>query len=150
MAETAFTYAKFFKSLTNKEVNLTADTFKVMLLGNGYTPSQTLHQYKSDLGVNEISGMGYAADGIVLAGMALTWDSINSRWVITTTTTPQWTSATFSAYYGVVYDSSPSTDATRPLLTCIDFGGPKAPSAGNFTIHWPTTGIAYTNVLSPA
>lgn len=152
MAETAVAYAKFFKSVANKEVNLTSDTWKILLLSNSYTPdtSGTGHQYKSDLGANEITGTGYTAGGITLASLTLTWDGTNGRWVWASTTTPQWTSATFSAYYAAVYDSTPSTDATRNLATLINFGGVKSPSAGNFTINWPATGIAYCNILAAA
>lgn len=152
MAETAVSYALFFKSLALETINLTGDTWKIMLLGNGYTPntSGTGHQYKSDLGANEITGTGYTAGGITLAGLALTWDNTNGRWVWSSTTTPQWTSATFTAYYAAVYDSTPGSDATRPLATLINFGGAKSPSAGNFTINWPATGIAYANILAAA
>lgn len=152
MAETNVQYAKFYVSLASKLVNLTADTWKIMLLTNGYTPdtSNTGHQFKSDLGANEVSGTGYTAGGITLAGLALIWDPTASRWLWTTTTTPQWTGAVFTAYYGAVVDTTPSTDATRPLGTLINFGGAKSPSDGNFTINWPLTGIAYNKVLAPA
>lgn len=152
MAETNVQYANFYISQSTKLCNLTADTWKIMLLTNGYTPdtSNTGHQFKSDLGANEVSGTGYTAGGITLAGLALTWNPLANQWIWTTTTTPQWSSAVFSAYYGVVYDDTPSTDATRPLATLINFGGAKSPSAGVFTLNWPLTGIAYQNILAAA
>jgi hypothetical protein len=123
-----------------------------MLLGNGYTPntSGTGHQFKSDLGANEISGAGYTAGGIALGGLALSWDPVFGRWIWTTTTTPEWTSASFTAYYGVVYDDTPSTAATKPLATLINFGGAKSPSADVFVLNWPLTGLAYQNILAAA
>lgn len=152
MAETNVQYAKFYLSLASKLVNLTSDTWKFMLLTNGYTPdtSGTGHQFKSDLGAHEITGTGYSAGGITLAGLALTWDGTNGRWLWTTTTTPQWTGASFSAYYGAVVDTTPSTDATRPVATLINFGGAKSPSDGTFTVNWPLTGIAYNSILPAA
>jgi hypothetical protein len=153
MAETAVQYANFYKSAAHQLCNLTGDTWKFMLLSNDYIPNTSGiggHQFKSDLGANEISGTGYTAGGITLAGLALTWDITVGRWLWTTTTTPQWNSAVFTAYYGVVYDSTPSTDATRPLATLINFGGGKSPAAGNFTVNWPLTGIAYQNILAAA
>lgn len=152
MAETAAQYAKLYKSLASKQCSLTADTWKLLLLSNTYVPdlSGTGHQFKSDLGSSEITGAGYTAGGITLAGLALTWNGLINQWTWTTTTTPQWSSAVFTAYYGVVYDSTPSTDATRPLATLINFGGAKSPSAGNFTVNFPATGILFHNVLAPA
>lgn len=152
MSETGVQYAKFYLSQSQKLVNLTGDTWKFMLVGSGYTPdtSGTGHQFKSDLGANEITGTGYTAGGITLDGLELTWDSIIGQWNWTTTTTPQWTSAVFTAYYGVVYDATPGTDATRPLATLINFGGAKSPAAGSFTVNWPSTGIAYQNILAAA
>lgn len=152
MAETSVQYAKFYVSQSSKLCHLTTDTWKLMLLTNGYTPdtSGTGHQFKSDLGANEVSGAGYTAGGITLGGLALTWDAIYGRWLWTTTTTPEWTGASFTAYYGVVYDATPSTDATRPLATLINFGGAKSPSANVFVINFPLTGVAYHNVLAAA
>lgn len=152
MSETGVQYAKFYLSQSHKLCDLTADTWKLMLLTNAYVPdtSGTGHQFKSDLGAHEVSGSGYTAGGIALSGLALTWDAIFGRWLWTTTTTPQWNSASFTAYYGVVYDSTPSTDATRPLATLINFGGAKSPSANVFVINFPLTGIAYQNILAAA
>jgi hypothetical protein len=151
VAETAVQYAKFYLSQSSKLCHLTSDTWKIMLLKNTYVPdtSGTGHQFKSDLGANEITGAGYTAGGITLAGLALTWDPTVGRWLWTTTTTPEWTGASFTAYYAAVYDSTPSTDATRPLATLINFGGAKSPSANIFLINWPITGVAY-QVIAPA
>ena len=156
MAETGVQYAGFYLSLSQKLINLTGDTWKFKLLTNGYTPNTTGpgltggHQFVSDLGANEITGAGYTAGGITLAGLALTWNGISNQWNWTTTTTPQWTDATFTAYYGVVYDATPTNPDAQPLATLINFGGAKSPSGGVFTVNWPLTGIAYQNILAAA
>jgi hypothetical protein len=155
VAETNVQYANFYISQSTKLCNLLTDTWKIMLLGNGYTPNTGPtdlggHQFVSDLGANEITGTGYTAGGITLAGLALIWNPVANQWLWTTTTTPSWTGAAFSAYYGVVYDDTPSTAATRPLATLVNFGGVKSPSAGTFTLNWPLTGIAYQNILAAA
>jgi hypothetical protein len=52
-----------------------------------------------------------------------------------------WTSSTITARYAVVYDSTPGTDATRPLICYIDFGADVISSGGSFTIAWDAAGI---------
>jgi len=150
MGETAFQYAKFYKSALNKEVTIPGDTLKLMLVDNNYVPDQTNHQYKSDCAAHEITGQGYTAGGITLAGTALVWDPLNSRWLVQTTTTPQWTNAIFTAYFGVVYDDTPSLPTAKVLLSCINFGGGKSPADGNFTVNWPATGVIYQKILPAA
>jgi hypothetical protein len=57
-----------------------------------------------------------------------------------------WTSSTFTARYGIIYDSTPATDATRPLLGYVDFGADQSPSAGTLSITWDATGIGAVTV----
>ena len=57
-----------------------------------------------------------------------------------------WTSATFGAAYGVIYNNS----ASDKLVVVLDFGGTKSCSNGTFTITFPSTsssgpGAAGTN-----
>jgi hypothetical protein len=46
----------------------------------------------------------------------------------------------------VVYDSSPATDATRPLIAYVDFGADVTATAGDFTIQWDANGILTVTV----
>lgn len=147
MAETMFVYSNFFRSLCNKEVNLTADNFKMMLVGAGYSPDQATHQYKSSVS-SEITGTGYTAGGLLLPSK-LTLTLAGGRWSIKGPNL-SWPNATFSARYGIVYDDTPATDATKPLLVCADFGEVKSPSAGAFSVTWNTDGIAYADILAAA
>lgn len=154
--ETAAQYANFYLSQSMKLCNLLADTWNIKLLGSGYTPNTSAsglyggHQFVSDLGDNEISGTGYTTGGLTLEGLQLVWNPLSNQWLWTTTTTPQWTSSTFTAYYGVVYDATPSEPSEQVLATLINFGGVKSPAGGVFTINWPLTGIAYQNILAAA
>ena len=49
--------------------------------------------------------------------------------------TISWTSATFGAAYGVLYNNS----ASDKLIVVLDFGGTKSCSNGTFTITFPST-----------
>jgi hypothetical protein len=53
-----------------------------------------------------------------------------------------WTTASFTAAYGIIYDSTPGTSATNPLMWLIDFGGSQTVTAGTFTIQFSASGIA--------
>lgn len=102
MAVTASLYGGFLKSLANKQINLNSDTFKVMLLGNSYTPSDA-HQYQSDLGANEITGTGYTAGGATLSSVTASYTAAIGN-PAGLAPTPSTTGGTFAAgtYYWVI------------------------------------------------
>lgn len=139
MAVTALVYGKFLTSLGNKEVDLDSDTLKVMLCTSSYTPNQDTHQYKSDV-TNEVSSAGYTAGGATLTSVAVTYTAGTNTYMLDAADS-SWSGVTFSARYAVVYDSTPATDATRPLICYIDFGADISPSAGPFSITWNAAGI---------
>src|SRR5882724_8377295 len=117
MAVSAKVYAKFFLTLENKEIDLDSDTLKVMLCTSSYAVSQANDKYKSDV-TNEVSGTGYTAAGATLASVTVTPSSL----VVTIDAADtSWTTSTITARYAVIYDATPSTDATRPLIGYVDF-----------------------------
>jgi hypothetical protein len=137
MAVSAKVYTLFQKSLANKEVDLDSDTLKVMLCTSTYTPNQDTHQYKSSI-TNEVTGTGYTATGATLSSVTVT----NSGHVVTLDAADtSWTTSTITARYAVVYDSSPASDATRPLICYVDFGADVVSSGGTFQITWDAAGI---------
>lgn len=117
----------------NKEVDLEADTIKVMLLDNSHSFTAT-HNQKSEVVANEISGTGYTATGAALATKAVT-QAATTKWDADDTA---WTTATFSAWHAVIYDDTLAND---DLICSIDFGGEQAIVAGTFTIQWHADGI---------
>jgi hypothetical protein len=46
-----------------------------------------------------------------------------------------------TARYAVVFDDSPSTNATKPLLGYVDFGANQSTSNTTFEIVWSASGI---------
>jgi hypothetical protein len=56
---------------------------------------------------------------------------------------PSWASSSVTARYGVVYDRTPASDATRPLICYLDFGSNQTTSNGTFAITFPSTGLFY-------
>ena len=81
---------------------------------------------------NQVSGTGYTTNGKVLQNAVVA----NQTNVATLTfDTISWTSATFGAAYGVLYNNSSSDK----LIVVLDFGGTKSCSNGTFTITFPST-----------
>lgn len=144
MAVSAFFYGLAFKSAFNKEIDFDSDSIKVMLCTSAYTPDQDTHQYKSDV-TSEVTGTGYTAGGEALTTASLTYTA-GTNVLKLDADDVTWAGSTITARYAVIYDSTPATDATRPLLAYVDFGADVSSSAGNFTITWDTAGIATVTV----
>ena len=97
--------------------------------GTPYTTASTV--YTSDT-ANQVSGTGYTTGGNTLGSPVVA----NQTSVATLTfAQSQWTSATFGAAFGVIYNNS----ASDKLVVVLDFGGTKSCSNGTFTITFPST-----------
>jgi hypothetical protein len=70
------------------------------------------------------------------------WECVAAGAVVLDAADPSWASSTITARYGVMYDSTPATDATRPLIALINFGTDMSSSNGPFTITFDSRGIA--------
>lgn len=146
MAATAFWYGQTIANAFGStgaggapNIDFLSDTIKCMLCTNAYTPNQDTHQFKSDV-TNEISGTGYTATGATLATKALTYTG-GTNTIMFDADDAAWSGASFTARYAVVYDATPGTDATRPLMFYIDFGADVTVSAGTLTIQFNAAGI---------
>ena len=133
----------FAQELLKGSHNFTSNTIKIALYtANPYTTASTTYTSGS---ANQVSGTGYTTGGNTLANPVVA----NQTSVATLTfDQTQFTSATFSAAYGVIYNNS----ASDKLVVVLDFGGTKSCSNGTFTITFPSTsssgpGAAGTNSL---
>ena len=109
------------------------DTIKLALYSAGsgtpYTTASTI--YESSVS-NQVSGTGYTTGGNTLGSPVVA----NQTNVATLTfAQTQWTTATFGAAFGVIYNNS----ASDKLVVVLDFGGTKSCSNGTFTITFPST-----------
>jgi hypothetical protein len=138
-------YGQFLSQALNKEIDWDTDTIKVALLTNSYTPDQDAHNYYDDVVANEVTGTGYTAGGNTLANKTNTYNSGTNVIVLDADDTT-WSSSTITARYAVVYDATPATNATKPLIGYVDFGSDQSSSNGNFTITWDATGIVRITV----
>lgn len=137
---TAKMYGKTKQSLWNGEIK-TSDTWKLMLTTASYTPDQDAHQYKSDV-TNEVTATGYTAGGGTVTGpLTVTYDASTNTLVIDGPDVLWPASTITNARWGILYDSTPATDATRPLIGYVDFGGAISSVSATFSVIWDSTGM---------
>ena len=125
----------FAQELLKDSHNFPSNTIYIALYEAGSGAPYTVNSTAYSSGTaNQVgtSGTGYTTGGKVLQNgtvanqtnvATLTFDSIS------------WTSATFGAAYGVLYNNSSSDK----LIVVLDFGGTKSCSNGTFTITFPST-----------
>ena len=120
-------------------IDFLSDTIKCMLTTSSYAVNQDTHVFKSDV-TNEVSGTGYTAAGTTITTPTLGYTG-GTNVIKFDGDDAQWTSSTITARLAVIYDSTPSTDATRPLLSYIDFGADVSTTNGTFAIVFAAAGI---------
>ena len=114
------------------------------MLLSAYTYAAS-HQYVSDvLGAGtETTGTGYTAGGATLS--SVTWVQSTNTYTLDAADTV-WNAAggSLSAKYALIYDSTPGSSATNPVIAYVNLDG----SAGtvtatdaNFTLQWNASGI---------
>lgn len=144
MAVTGKLYGKVFTALWNKEIDWDTDTIKVALTTATYTPDQDAHDYFNDV-TNEVSGTGYSAGGATLANKTVTYTGATNKFVLDADDAA-WTTSTITARTAVVYDASPGSDATRPLICYQQSDADVSTTAGTFTVQWSASGIVEITV----
>ena len=106
------------------------NTFKLALYtANPYTTASTAY---SSGAANQVSASGtnYTTGGNTLTSQAVS----NQNNVATVDfADTSWSSATFTAAFGVIYNNTQSDK----LVVILDFGGSKSASNGTFTISFP-------------
>lgn len=70
----------------------------------------------------------------------VTWECVGSGVTVIDCADPSWT-GTITARYCVIYDRSPGSDATRPLIACIDQGAAVSSTSGAWTVTINAQGL---------
>ena len=131
----SFVYNKAKYNMMTGAIDLSSDTIKIALMGAAHSASTKSDNTWADVSANEVSGTGYTSGGATMSGTTVTqgdvtyWDASDVSW----------TTATFTAYYAVIYDTSVSDN----LICSIDFGVPGGLTviAGDFNLVWNVSGI---------
>ena len=108
----------------------TADSFKVALYTSSATLDATTAAYTA---TNEVAnGNGYTTAGAAISIAQAPTSTTTIAWLDFTDT--QWTTATFTARGGLIYND---TNASDKSVAVLDFGTDKTVDNGTFTIQWP-------------
>lgn len=146
MAAGSFTIFNVAKTkLVDGTFDLDGHTWKAALVTQTWTPSATYTGTStsarySDIGGAEVAnGSGYTTTGVTLTGVNLSRSGATVTW---TANSAQWTSATITAKYIVIYSD---TATNKDLLGFMDLETTNAAGIsstnGNFTINWNASGI---------
>ena len=117
------------------------DTYKLALYtANPYTTASTAYSSGS---ANQVgtSGTGYSTGGNTLTSQSVTISSAVSYVDFADST---WSSATFTAAFGVIYNNSDSDK----LVVVLDFGGSKTCTNGTFKITMPDPSTPTNAIIS--
>jgi hypothetical protein len=123
-----------------------SDEIKVMLCTSSYYPNRNTNDFRDHVSAYEIPpGGNYVTGGAVLGGKTLTVDQ-NTHSAKFDADDTQWTNSTIrGARYAVIYNDSPATDATKPLLGYIDFVTDRSSNGTTFKISWDSSGLLRIN-----
>jgi hypothetical protein len=120
-----------------------SDDIYIALVKSTYMPDQSADKFWSSVVGDEVAnGNGYATNGKLLIGKTLTVAALVATFVAANPAAWTASGAGFAAAYAVIYDRTPATDATRPLICYIDFDGTRTLAAGDtLTITFNASGI---------
>lgn len=79
--------------------------------------------------------------GATVVDGGVTWENIGAGAVVFDAADVSWASSTITARTVVIYDSTPATDATRPLIGYITLDADLSSSGGPWSVTWDAGGI---------
>lgn len=144
MAVTAKLYGNFIVQAFRKEHHWQNDTYKCMLTTSAYTPDQDVHDYRDDV-TNEVSGTGYSAGGATIANRTLTYTAATNK-IMLDGDDVSWPNSTITARTAVVYNDTPSTNATKGLVCYQQESADISSNNGTFSVVWNAAGIVEVTV----
>lgn len=144
MATTAFWFGLAFTGTFNKLADWDSDTVKCSLQTSTYTPNQDTHDFWNDV-TNEVSSTNYTTGGATISALTAAYNTGTNVYNLDGADAT-WTTVSFTMRNAVVYDSTPGTSATDPLLMYVDAGADQTVSSANFSIVWDSAGIVKVTV----
>ena len=118
------------------------NTFKLALYtSNPYNTSSTVYVTTNE--VSSAGGTNYTAAGNTLSGNAVAYGTAVASCDFSDTS---WTSATITAAFGTIYNSS----ASNKVAVVLDFSGDKTCTNGTFTISFPSAATPADAIISMA
>lgn len=139
---TPYWFSKAVVNMAKAKIDLSADTLKLSLHTNAFTPLQTTHEFRSDLANEVASGNGYTTGGAALSSLAVSHDAPTKqmRWDIAD---PSWTfTASKTWRWGVISKIRGGAASADELLCYLDPGA-DVTASGLYTIQIDTSGLLY-------
>jgi hypothetical protein len=132
-------FAPVFNSAFTKLISLTADTIKVALATTTFAPNTDTMDFFNDI-TNEATGTGYTAGGATVTTDTFTYTNATNVWMYDADDV-SWPASSITARYAILYDATPGTAATNPLICLYDFDTNQTTSNGTFSIAWSASGL---------
>jgi hypothetical protein len=130
---------KFKDLLLNGDIDMAADTFKIMAC-NQFTVNVATQDFISSVSANQITATGYTAGGATLASKLVTRNNTDNR-VYFDFANPTWTiTGTMTAQIFVIYKDTGNA-ATSPIVAIIDKGAPQSRTDADFVLQLNAKGI---------
>ena len=119
------------------------DSFKLALYtAQPYNTSSTVYNATSEVSSSS-PYIGYSTTGKALTGNAVVASTLVASCDFSDAV---WTTATFTAAYGAIYND----DKSDKLCVALDFDGNKTATAGTFTVSFPSPATAADAIISMA
>lgn len=132
MTTTASICNSFKQELLAMTPHTPTDVYKIALYTDAATLNKSTTAYTA---AGEITGTGYTAGGMNMAGMTVTLDGDTA--ILDWTTDPVWAAATITADTALIYNS---TRANRAVAV-LEFGSASSTNAA-FTVQLPAPAAA--------
>ena len=128
----------------DKKIDWQSDTLKFMLTPSTHTPDQDLDPssagpFQTSITSAEVSGTGYSSGGLTITGKSESYVAGSNavKWVIDDIV---FTTVTITdVRNGHLYDSTPGSSATNPLILYVTVDATLSPNAGNLTFDCDAT-----------
>ena len=119
------------------------DTFKLALYtAQPYNTSSTIYSASDEVSAS-LPYVGYTTTGNTLSGNAVAYSTAVASCDFDDTS---WTTATFAAAFGAIYNDSQSDK----LCVVLDFSGTKTCTNGTFTVSFPSPSTPADAIISMA
>jgi hypothetical protein len=126
-------------------IDFDTNPFYCALLSDSYSIDATDTTF-AEVSGSEVSEVGYIAGGKAMT--SVTWNR-NGGTTIFDADNTQWTGATFTTRYGVVYQYGTFNSIANALVCLVDFATNQIVSNGTFTVQWNAIGIVGLETPTP-
>ncbi|WP_299945398.1 hypothetical protein [uncultured Ruegeria sp.] len=139
-----FMYDQAALQMANGNIDFAADSFRMVLVGSGYTPDQAADDAWSDISANEISGTGYTANG---QAIDISTSNPAARIIMFDGPDQSWASSTLSgvAYAVIVRDADSNGALAGTDIPCfcseLEDGGTVSTTNGTLAVTIDADGI---------